>query len=396
MALVALLSARESARVRPAGPLIDFGGQSLLEYQARLALEAGAQNVLILADSPALDLTRIVERVSAGEAARVTLVPDMVSLSRALSPGDQAIVLAENLVVPPEAIGALLEAGPAAMLALPDAPATARFERIDAQTMWGGAIALPAANILATLDMLGDWDLVLTLLRRAVQAGIPRVVLSPETVMDGRLTLASDQATADLALESLSDRRHAAAAEENSGLGNLFAPISRSLVRELIRRQVDPSTLGIGALVLSAVGLAFASSQWMVTALVVMLLALATSDLARQTALVTLRAERTRWRERAVEAAALLVLAILGFHLSEGRLLGMFGAWIPLALIALLARVDERLPHQEPWARALRLTPPVALILLLIGQFFGAGPAAFALLGLLACGAVGWRLLRAE
>ncbi|MBN8830532.1 MAG: hypothetical protein J0G94_07850, partial [Sphingomonadales bacterium] len=362
---------------------------------ARLALEAGAEQVLIFADAPAPDLGQIVDRITSEQGPRVQLVQDMPSLSRALCASDQVIVLAENLVVPPEAIDALLDAAPTAMLALPDVPATARFERIDAQTMWGGAIALPAANILATLDMLGDWDLVLTLLRRAVQAGIPRVLLSPETVMDGRLTLASDQASADIALESLSDRRHAAAAEENGGLGNLLAPVSRSLVRELVRRQVDPATIGIGSLVLSAVGLALASSLWTGTALLVMLLALAASDLSRQTALVTLRAEQSPWRQRVVDGAALLVLVLLGVHLAEGRVLAMAGAWLPLVLIALLAGADELRPPQEPLARSLRLTPSIALILLLLGSLFGIGPAAFVLLGLLACAAIGLRLLRA-
>jgi len=393
MALVALLSARESARVRPGGPLIDFGGQPLVEFQARLALEAGADGLLILADAPATDLGQLIDRLATEHGRPIALVQDQLSLSRALVPEDRVLILAENLVVPPEALETLLERGPPALLSLPDAPSTSRFERLDPQANWGGAMLLPAGNILATLDMLGDWDLQLTLLRRAVQAGIPRVELSPELVMDGRLTLASDQASADLALDALSDQRHAAAGELNSGLGSLFSPLSRSLVREMVRRQVDPGTLGIASLVFAAAGLALATSAWMLTALSVMLLAVSTSDLARQTAEVTLRPERSPLRRRVVEGAALLVLALLGFHLAQGSLLAMAGAWGPLVLIGLLALADERHPPEGLWTR-LRLTTPVALLVMLIGQLFGLGSAAFALLGLIACGMIGLRLLK--
>src|SRR6478735_6825436 len=106
MALIALLSARDGARGRPvagvAAPLIDFGGQPLVEYQARQALAAGADKVLIMIDLPAPDLAQLVDRLSAeqerpptsAERQRTTapepprtiaLIRDMTMLSREIA-----------------------------------------------------------------------------------------------------------------------------------------------------------------------------------------------------------------------------------------------------------------------------------------------------------------------
>lgn len=405
MALIALLSAHDGARNRTTAgagaPLIDFGGQPLVEYQARQALSAGADKVLIMVDLPAPDLAQLVDRLSAeqerpvatGQHRTIALIRDMTMLSREIALDDRVLLLSENLLAPPEALASLLATSASTMLTLPSIPSTARFERIDSGAMWAGALWAPGANIVSTLDMLGDWDLELTLLRRAVQAGILRVELSPELVMDGRLTIARDQASADLALHALSETRHAAATEGAGGLGGLFAPLARPLVRELVRRQIEPAHLAVIALCLGVAGLALTISAWTLSGLIVTLAAMSASELARQSAIVTLRASGRPWQHRAVQAGGLVVLAILGPRLAEGQLLALTGAWLPLMLIGLLALADEIDKPAGLWRRWLRLTVPTALILVLIGQILGMTAPAFALLGLVSCLVVAMRLL---
>jgi hypothetical protein len=98
---------------------------------------------------------------------------------------------------------------------------------------------------------------------------------------------------------------------------------------------------------------------------------------------VTLRAPSSPWRNRLVQAAGLLILAILGFHLSAGQLLALSGAWLPLFFIAVLALAEDLSPPAGLWARWLRLTVPSAVILILLGQLLGMAAPAFALLGVL-------------
>lgn len=387
MALVALLSARDGARDRAApdraAALIDFGGQPLVEYQARLAVNAGAERILIHVEAAAPDLAQLVDRLAAGYQRDVALVQDMTSLSRSLMPEDRVLLLAENLILPSEALASLLVAGPAGLLALPSVPATSAFERIDSEANWAGALCLPGASVLATLDMLGDWDLGLTLLRRAVQESVRRVALSPELVMDGRLALIRDQASSDIALQALSNNSQATLAERRAGLASLFAPVSRSIVREIVRRQIEPKSLALTALVVAAGAVALAISAWMIPALILVLLALGAADLAHQAAIVTLRAPGSPWRNRLVQAAGLLILAILGFHLSAGQLLALSGAWLPLFFIGVLALAEDLDPPAGLWARWVRLTVPSAVILILLGLLLGMVGPAFALLGAL-------------
>jgi hypothetical protein len=278
---------------------------------------------------------------------------------------------------------------------LPAVPATAAFERIDGEAMWAGALCIQGVSVIATLDMLGDWDLSLTLLRRAVQDGVRRVALSPELVMDGRLTVIRDQASADIALQALADRSHAALAERNAALGSLFAPASRAAVRELVRRQIEPNSQGAAALLLGLGGLALAVSGWMIPALLVMLLALGASDLAHQCALVTLRAPGSPWRHWLVQAGGLFVLAVLGYQLAGGSPLALSGAWMPLFFIGFLAMMEERLAVPGLWARWARMTVPSATIIVLVGQIFGLAGPAFAILGLLTAFVVAVRLFPA-
>jgi hypothetical protein len=398
MALVALLSARDGARDRlspgAAGRLIDFGGQPLVEYQARLARACGVERVLIQVDAATPDLACLVDRVAADRGGAIALVQDMTSLARSLAPDDQVLLLAENLVVPGDALATLVVNGEPALLALPSVPATADFERIDGEAMWAGALCLPGRAVLATLDMLGDWDLALTVMRRAVQDGVRRLPVSPELVMDGRLTLVRDQASADLALEALSDTQGAAGAgASGGGLDGLMTPLAGPLVRELVRRQIEPARLAIVGLVVGFGALAVGLGGWMVAALLLMVVALALTDLARRTGQVTLRGVGAAWQRRLAHGGALGLLALAGYRLAQGDLLALAGAWLPLLLIGLMALADELAPVEGLWARWSRLTVTGALLLILAGHLFSFAATAFALLGLLAVATLALRLL---
>lgn len=397
MALIALLGARESATDRPvpahAGALIDFGGQPLVEYQARLALQAGAERILILIDRTAPALVHIVDRLTFERENSAALVQDMPMLARSLSGPDRVLLIGENIVVPPEALTALVEGGDSAILCLPSVPATSAFERIDAQTMWGGALCLPAETVRSTLDMLGDWDLALTLLRHAVQAGARRVMLSPELVMEGRLTPANDQASADLALQALSERGAALQDAPGGAPRGLLAPVTRSLVRELVRRQIEPSRLSVGALLLGALGLLFALGAWMVPALVFALAALLAGELARQCARVTLRPQGSPWFARLVNGGALVVLAMLGWQVAAGQLLAVTGTWLPLFFVGLFTLAGPPPDHANLWAGWSQVGFLGATTLLLLGLLVGLGGPAFALLACWTALAMALRLI---
>ncbi len=305
------------------------------------------------------------------------------------------MLVADGAIAAPGAVEALAaERGPA-LLALPDTQGYAGFERIDAQEMWAGGLTVSGERVLTTLDRLGEWDLALTLLRRAVQDGAPRIALSADLVADARIALVQDQASADVALAALTERSFLAATEEQSGgIARVLAPLSRGLVRELVRRQINPAQILLGAMVLSAGALVCSIMGWMLPAVLIMLPALGVAKVGEQCAHVTLRATGRRWQTMLVQASGLLVLAILGLRLSEGNILATVGAWIPLVFIALLTFASDRVAVLEDWYGQAEPGIAGALLLLLIGFLVGWPALAFALLGVVMTGSIGLRLIR--
>ena len=399
MVLVALLSARTAARdgVYPTPPalLIDFGGQSLIEYQMRLCAGAGAEKILIQIDAPTPELAAISDHIADEYGCTVSLIQGMAGLGRAVAPQDSVLLLPEGVVIAQEALDALATRHGEAMLTLPSVPATAAFERIDAQEMWAGGLTVSGERVLTTLDMLGEWDLALTLLRRAVQDGAPRIALSADLVADARIALVHDQPSADVALAALTERSFLAATEEQSGgIARVLAPLSRGLVRELVRRQINPAQILLGALVLSAGALVCAAMVWMLPALLIMLPALGVVKIGEQCAVVTLRATGRRWQTLLVQASGLLVLAILGLRLADGNILATVGAWVPLVFIALFTFTSGQVAPLQDWYAKAEPGVAGALLLLLIGFLIGWPALAFALLGVVMTGIVGLRLIR--
>lgn len=398
MAFIALLSARDSARegtgAAADGALIEFGGQPLVEFQARIAIAAGADHILIQTDSVTTDLAQLVDRLTGERQASVALVRDMLSLSRGLAPADRILLIAENMLIPTEAVVALAGQPPPAMLTLPSVPTTSGFERIDAEAMWAGALLLPGEAVLATLDMLGEWDLGLTVLRRAVQMNAERIMLPPELVMDGQLGALHSQQSADAALQVLADRETRAVAGEGDGLQRVLAMVSRPLLHELVRRQIEPARLTGITLVLGILGLALGIAGFPVPGLVLALLSFGLRDLAAQCAEITLRPKASPYGRYAIDAMAVALLALIGWRLSEGQLLSISGSWLPIFIAVLISSTRAQADIVTGlWAPWVRISVPIALFVVLGGLLVGQGGAAFALLGLLAIAAVTLRLI---
>lgn len=393
MAFIALLSARDGPGAGAEGAPIQFGGQPLVEFQARMAIAAGARHILIQSDSASAELVQLVDRLAAERQASVALARDMTAISRSLAPADVILVMAGNMLLPVEVIASLVQQEAPALIALPSVPATGAFERIDANTMWAGALLLTGEAVLGTLDMLGEWDLGLTLLRRAVQMDARRIMLSPELVMDGRLGLLRDQQGADAALQVLAEQSQPLPGLDGGGLNRVLGAAARPLVRELVRRQVEPARLTMIALILGAVGVALCLVGWAASGVLLALLAVGMCNVADQCAQITLRPAAAPVQRHGVDGLAVAALALVGWRLADGNILALAGAWMPVFLSVLMPFVPEREPAVAglwtPWAR---INLPIALVVVLAGLVLGLGDIAFVLLGLLALVVVTLRL----
>jgi len=397
MRLVALLSARMQSASAYTPDELRIGVHLPVEHQARQAILAGAGQLLLRTDTPTAELARLTDRLSRETGIPVMLVGDGPELARRIEKDDRILLLAAQTVIPQQTLEELAAASPPALLVTPTEPATEHLERIDGRHVWAGGALVPGEMVLLTVDMLGEWDLELTLLRRAVQHNARRIELSPDMTTSGQLVRIETRGDAERAMAVLSQGGFGDTAGRDM-LTIALAPVARHLVGLMARLQVNPDQLGWASGLLAILGVAAASAGWPRIALPLSLLAEATLGLQRGSAQVILRPAAPFWLQLLTRGATLAVLAVVGGRLAEGSALGLAGVGLPLALIAAQSVADAREKGSDarsirPW---MRFTGAMAAAIALGGSLVGGAVEAFLLIGLCAFGTVAARLLVPE
>lgn len=398
MALVAILSVRTAIRhvpgamdARRQGELI-FAGQTLVEYQARQVHSAGATRIVILVEEVNPVLAGAVDRLG-HDGIHVTLVRDMPSLGRMVGLVDDILLLGDGHVLPGEDIRRLAQASGPWLLVLPSGPATVAFERIDAGQVWAGAARAPAPLLLGILDMLGDWDLALTLVRRLVQDGAGRTACETSDVFDGLISIMTDQATADAATQVLT--RAGRGLDQPAGDLDDW-PVGRPatlLTPVVVRRGISGATLRAGAIPLGLVGLVLIAASWDMIGLLLSLGALIADRVARQLDRVLRLAPGTRPVEHAVRVVALAAILEVGLLRGGGGALAGAGALLSVGLLALMQAAQSRgLGRGMP--NFFKFAPGSALLVLIVGAALGIVGQASALCAVLAFASHAYLVLR--
>lgn len=250
MTLLALLSARAAADDWSAHgggsrlkALLPFAGQTLLEYQARQLAAAGAVECAVLVDTVSPELAAAVDRLQR-DSIRVSLVRDLPALGRIVGADDGILVLGEGHVLPTGALTQLAALLPPTLLTLPATPETRDFERIDGDSMWAGVALAPGALLLSTLDMLGEWDLALTVVRRMVQDGASRQPCDLGMVLDGRVAIVRDRAGAEAAARVLTSQPGGGGGYTDCD-GLLFGSLAERLAQLAMRRGWSRNNSGL-------------------------------------------------------------------------------------------------------------------------------------------------------
>ncbi|MGE4411183.1 MAG: hypothetical protein AB7D33_11505, partial [Sphingobium sp.] len=162
MPLAAILCATAPSADRPEilrGQIV-FAAQTLIEYQARQASAAGARDLFIMVEAVTPQLSRMVDRLIS-DGIHVHLVRDMAALVRQLPRESDVLLFAEGAVVDQRHVNELAAAGGNALLVVEDDAATGHMERVDGHHRWAGVARLSPHTLFNTLDLIGDWDLVL-------------------------------------------------------------------------------------------------------------------------------------------------------------------------------------------------------------------------------------------
>ena len=385
MSFAAILSAIRASGDSPAGlrASLYFAGQTLIEYQARQAAQAGANRIMILVSVITPALSQAVDRLSADGIA-VALVRDMVSMVRDAPRDSDVLLVADGAIVSQSHFDNVGATDGNVMLVVDDSRAGAPFERIDAGQRWAGLARITPDLLFGTLDMIGDWDLALTLVRTAVQKGARRITVPQDDLLEGRVALVENQTHADLVAQAVT----AAGTTRGQSRGGiehyLLAPLARLVSPPLMRMQVPGLQVRIAGIALGAVALMPIQLGWALTGFCLLLVALLLSEISDRLADLSLRAPLTGWF-----AFGASVAVLVGIVLAGGTTLAA-----DLALMLAIIMVADRWKRTgtaRPW---MIFTPGTALLLLILSGFAGMMTGGFRIAMLLAIASVGAIMLK--
>lgn len=365
--MAGLIFATDDAVDRPGtlAATLPFGGMTLLEYQARLLVAAGAGHVLVAVTRMTPALLGAVSR-AAKRGVPVDVVRSAQEASAKVHPLASVVVIADGLVTTDDVIDRVSGEGKDAVVVTE--AASASLERLDARYCWAGVARTPAQRLADLAAFPADYDFQSTLLRAIVQAGAEQIALPASAVRAGHgveREAAALASRSNAVLAALTERRTSWADR------HVFTRIARMALPKVVEKVVPGWALTAAGVALSGLGtgLIVAGFPWGAAVGLPGLAALATGA-----ALSALRGEeqRAQVQERLIAACAALIVLTLGVAESAGN-----GTWegVILALVTVAATaIGERTQ-----ALVKRWWGSPAAYLLLVSPFAIAGHASLGL-----------------
>ena len=321
--------------------LLPLAGMSVVEHQARRAVEAGAARVLLLIDEGPGELLEAVARLR-HDGIQTGMAHGIDQAADAVGEDETVLLIAEACLPEVGLLRAVCGAHLPVLAVLPDMPDYGQFERIDAEQRWAGVALLDGHRIAETAAMIGAWDPVSTLLRRAVQENAARIDAArpPILTTDAAALAAAEQAILAGARKPAHDL-----------IGRmLFAPTEELAMPLLLARKTEANVVaGVGAL-LAFVGGALSLTGWRWLPLIGLLLS---GPAAAGAARLGRIRQRSRFQERVFGWVRLAGagLGVAGLARLLARNSGQWGWWLigGLLIATMLGLwVERRLSPTKP------------------------------------------------
>jgi len=201
VALIALVGASETLPDGGLRALVSLAGETLIERQAARLADVGVTHLAVAVGSVPAELLATCDRIRR-RGMRVTSVRTAADLMALVEEDDRIILVADGLRAGGTHYAAIAKPGTPAILVTGDTVLTQGFERIDATRRWGGLACLSPPMVAELAAMPGEWDMMLTLLRLAVQAGARRLYCEPALFEQGEIAIVADRRIAALIEQS--------------------------------------------------------------------------------------------------------------------------------------------------------------------------------------------------
>ncbi len=355
--LAGLLFADHEALDRP-GQLtatLPFGGVSLIEYQARLLIGAGASQLIVSVGRLTPELLGALGRIGRRGIA-VDAVRSAAEAAEKLHPLSRVLMLADGLITTQDIVDALAHEPSDVLLVMPDVEAPPEYERLGGRMAWAGVARLDPRRIAEVAALPRDYDLQSTTLRLAEQARTTHLPLPPSALHDGHGIEHSSVGMAErgraVLAATVADRR-------NWFTTILGAPLARLVVPPLVSRGVATALV---AAVGGVAGVTGAVAAFMALPAAGTIVALAGClTLGVGAVLARLRDEDRLDRAQQIAAGAIPAVTALAVATNPESPLALPGALALVFLAALTIRATRRSDRRAWWG-----TPPAFLLVLTI------------------------------
>jgi hypothetical protein len=354
--LAGLIFATEDAGDRPGtlAATLPFGGMTLLEYQARLLVGAGAGHILVAVSRVTPALLGAVSR-AAKRGVPVDVVRSPEEAAAKAHPLASFVVIADGLVTTDDVVDRLAGEGKDAVVVTQEPSAS--LERLDARVCWAGIARTPAQRLADIAAFPADYDFQSTLLRAIVQAGAEQIVLPASAVRAGHGVEREGAALAsrsNAVLAALTERRTSWADR------HVFTRIARLVLPRVVEKAVPGWALTACGVVLgaSAAALIGYGLPWGAGVALPGVAALATGAALSALRGEDKRATRQEWLIAVAAGAVILALGITESR-ADATLDGLILALVTIAATAVGERTQAvvRRWWGSPAAYLLLVTP---------------------------------------
>lgn len=341
--------------------MLPFVGQTLLEYQVRLARAAGGGHIVILVDQLPAAMIALFDRLRA-DGIDVDIAREPRDAADKIHPEEQVLLFSPGFVGSRQIVESLAVRSKPTLLTLSDAPEHVLFERIDAAERWSGLALLSGQSIRETAAMMGDWSISSTLMRTALQSGAERWRL---------------QQPDSLAIISNADQAEAMSAALVRNIGETDQSPLDELIIQRLAKLMTPYLLKLSTpvgfvavipVVLLGSALLLALLGWFATGFALFCLASLAERIASTLLQVSVRSDGSlALFRRAKPFAFYVLLFLLGWEVS-----GATGDWVPLLLAGWGSSILLLRGQKESAFLKWRATIESGSLLMLIALLFAA------------------------
>lgn len=367
--LAGLIFATDDAQDRPEmlAATLPFGAATLIEFQARLLIGAGATQLIVVVSRLTPELIGAVNRM-ARRGVSVDVVRTAREAEEKMHPLARVIVIADGLVTTEPLIGLMSGEGGDALLVTRDADALPGLERVGADAIWAGLARIEPQRIADVAALPRDYDFESTLLRVTAQAGAVNIALP----------LGADRAGHGVERDS-SRLRSRNDAVLTGHLSNrpawvdrfVIAPLARRMLPVIVAHGITPAVVGGVSAVAALGGLGLIGAGWALFGLPIVLAGI--FGLATGSVLSWMRDDQGQATAQRIGVTASAAAAVLLLGLSITRAEGSATALVVALTLVGLAGLVERGSNdrlRKRWWSSPAAHPLILLPFVLVGQPF--------------------------